>query len=136
MVSSMTCWLHKHPVVRNFNNVDLLIHIGEIAGADFQSFIKPKQVWRVCWDGQIKDPFRKLIGIFEMAEETFFKHYIVEGADKHELFDAYKAETNRLFDRLSKTELPFSHTWIAEQLVGKLPQNSEIHAGILNSFRS
>lgn len=120
----------------DFKNVDLLIHIGEIAGADFQSFIKPKQVWRVCWDGEIKDPFRKLNSIFEMAEETFFKHYIVEDAGKHELYDAYKAETNRLFDKLSNTELPFSHTWIAEQLVGKLPQNSEIHAGILNSFRS
>lgn len=119
-----------------FKNVDLMIYIGEMAGADFQSFIKPKQVWRVCWDGEIKDPFRKLTCIFEMAEETFFSHYIEEGADKHQLYDEYKAESKRLFEKLSNTELPFSHFWIAEQLVHRLPQNSEIHAGILNSFRS
>ena len=119
-----------------FKSVDLMIHIGEIAGADFQSFIKPKQVWRVCWDGEIKDPYRKLTSIFEMAEETFFSHYIVEGADKHQLYDEYKAESLRLFEKLSNTELPFSHFWVAEQLVNRLPKNSEIHAGILNSFRS
>ena len=119
-----------------FKNVDLLIHIGEIAGGDFQSFIKPKQVWRVCRDGEIKDPFRKLTTIFEMSEETFFSHYINEGADNHQLYDEYKAETIRLFDKLHDTELPFSHFWIAEQLVHRLPENSEIHAGILNSFRS
>ena len=120
----------------DFKNVDLLIHIGEIAGADFQSFIKPKQVWRVCRDGEIKDPFRKLTCIFEMTEETFFSHYTKENADRHQLYDAYKNETARLFDKLQNTELPFSHFWIAEQLAGKLPANSEIHAGILNSFRS
>ena len=120
----------------DFKNVDLLIHIGEIAGADFQSFIKPKQVWRVCRDGEIKDPFRKLTSIFEMDEETFFSQYIEEGADKHHLYDAYKNETARLFEKLSKTQLPFSHFWIAEQLAHRLPANSVVHAGILNSFRS
>lgn len=120
----------------DFKNVDLLIHIGEIAGADFQSFIKPKQVWRVCRDGEIKDPFRKLTCIFEMTEEAFFSHYTEENADRHQLYDAYKDETARLFDKLRNTELPFSHFWIAEQLAGKLPANSEIHSGILNSFRS
>ena len=119
-----------------FKNVDLLIHIGEIAGADFQSFIKPKQVWRICQDGEIKDPFRKLTTIFEMAEETFFSHYIKEGIDNHKLYDEYKAESARLFELLRNTELPFSHFWIAAQLVHRLPENSEIHAGILNSFRS
>lgn len=119
-----------------FKNVDLLIHIGEIAGADFQSFIKPKQVWRICQDGEIKDPFRKLTTIFEMAEETFFRNYIKEGTDNHKLYDEYKAESTRLFELLRNAELPFSHFWIAEQLVHRLPENSEIHAGILNSFRS
>lgn len=119
-----------------FKNVDLLIHIGEIAGADFQSFIKPKQVWRICQDGEIKDPFRKLTTIFEMAEETFFRNYIKEGTDNHKLYDEYKTESTRLFELLRNAELPFSHFWIAEQLVHRLPENSEIHAGILNSFRS
>ena len=119
-----------------FKNTDLLIHIGEIAGADFQSFIKPKQVWRICRDGEIKDPFKKLTAIFEMAEDTFFRNYTVEGTDKHQLFDEYKAETVRLFEKLSNTDLPFSHFWVAEQLVHRLPEGSEIHAGILNSFRS
>ena len=119
-----------------FKNVDLLIHIGEIAGADFQSFIKPKQVWRICQDGEIKDPFRKLTTIFEMTEETFFRNYIKEGTDNHKLYDEYKAESTRLFELLRNAELPFSHFWIAEQLVHRLPENSEIHAGILNSFRS
>ena len=119
-----------------FKNVDLLIHIGEIAGADFQSFIKPKQVWRICQDGEIKDPFRKLTSIFEMAEDTFFSRYIVEGAHQHQLYDAYQSETQRLFGKLKAVELPFSNIWIAQQLSQMLPKGAEIHPGIMNSFRA
>lgn len=119
-----------------FKNIDLLIHIGEIAGGDFQSFLNPKQVWRVCQDGEIKDPFRKLSAIFEMKEETFFKYYIKEGIEKHQLYDDYRQEAKRLFDKLSNADLPFSNTWIAEQLSKALPPNSEIHPGIMNSFRA
>lgn len=119
-----------------FKNIDLLINIGEIAGADFQSFINPKQVWRVSRDGEIKDPFRKLTAIFEMSEQTFFSNYISEGESKHELYDKYKAETERLFSKLDSVNLPFSVFWVAQNLSQKFPGNSEVHAGILNSFRS
>lgn len=120
----------------DFKNIDLLINIGEIAGADFQPFIKPKQVWRVSRDGEIKDPFRKLTAIFEMSERTFFSNYIIEGESKHELYDSYKTETERLFRKLESVELPFSIFWIAENLAHRFPSNSEVHAGILNSFRA
>ena len=33
-------------------------------------------------------------------------------------------------------ELPFSNIWAAQHAIGKLPANSALHLGILNSFRS
>ena len=119
-----------------FKHMSLMIHFGEMAGGDFQSFLKPEQVWRISEDGEVKDPFRKLTAIFEMNEEAFFKNYIIKGSDKHQLYDSYKAETKRLYEKLDTLDIPLTNLWIAQQMSKSIPQGAEVHLGILNSFRT
>jgi len=119
-------------------HIDLLIQIGEIAGADFFSSLKPKTVWRVNPDGEIKDTFMKLSYIFEMDETSFFEHYHLKDASqkRSSLYDAYKEAYQELVAKLENADLPFSNIWIATKTVKQLPSSSELHAGIMNSFRA
>lgn len=119
-------------------HIDLLIQIGEIAGADFFSSLYPREVWRVNQDGEIRDTFKKLSYIFEMDEISFFEHYFHKEnvLKRHELFDKYSEASHIMLELLKTMDLPFSNIWIAKESVSHLPQNSEIHVGIMNSFRA
>lgn len=45
-----------------------------------------------------------------------------------------QAEYNKVYDKIP--EIPFSNIWIAKQLASRLPENSVLHLGILNTLRS
>lgn len=113
---------------------EFVVHIGEISAAEFSASVaQAKEIWRVSEDGEAKDPYKKLTNIFEMSEETFFMHYAVEGSDKHQLYDAYKAAIDELYQHLP--ELPFGNIWSAKQLSEKLPKGSLLHISASNSRR-
>ena len=113
---------------------EFVVHIGEISAAEFSASVaQAKEIWRVSEDGEVKDTYKKLTNIFEMSEETFFTHYAVEGSDKHQLYDAYKAAIDELYQRLP--ELPFGNIWSAKQLSEKLPKGSLLHISASNSRR-
>ncbi|OJV86362.1 MAG: 2-succinyl-5-enolpyruvyl-6-hydroxy-3-cyclohexene-1-carboxylate synthase [Bacteroidia bacterium 44-10] len=114
---------------------DILIHIGEIS-AFFSSFISyPKHVWRVSEDGEIRDTFLQLSYIFEMSEQSFFEFYSPQKNDyKNEYCQLWIHHFTKISERIP--ELPFSNVWIAQQLAHKIPKDSVIHFGILNSLRS
>lgn len=119
----------------DLTSVDLLIHIGEISGDYYTSiFIKPKEVWRVSEDGEIRDTFQKLSYVFEMPEEAFFRHYTNKENKSHTLMERYKKEYQRIYESIP--ELPFSNLYIAQNLSLDLPKNSVLHLGILNTLRS
>lgn len=112
---------------------DLLIHIGEISGDYFSLMIHGNQCWRVNPDGEIRDKFGNLTAIFEMEESSFFEKYV--GKSKvNTYYDECKSCDKEVRDQLP--ELPFSNIWVASQLAPKLPGNSVLHLGILNSLRS
>lgn len=115
---------------------DITIHIGEISGDSFLTKLIGKQVWRVSEDGEIRDTFRKLRFVFEMPERDFFNHYTQEVQNYDRI--GYFKQCTELLDELYKNipVLPFSNIWVASQLASKLPTNSSIHFGILNSLRS
>lgn len=113
---------------------DLLIDIGDITANYFA--IPVKKVWRVSPDGKISDRYRKLSKVFVMSEQKFFKAYTDEVAAKRHnlLFD----ELSKLYNELLRgiPSMPFSNVWIAQQLHDKMPGNSYLHLGILNSIRA
>lgn len=119
-------------------SIGLMIHIGEVAGADFSMDLKPENVWRVHPDGEIKDPFRKLSFVFQMSESRFFTYYTSIHSEKKQnsLYNYYHNELKNLRVELEKQDLPLSNIWMATQMYRHMPENSEIHVGIMNSFRA
>lgn len=122
--------------MRNYG-IETLIHIGEVSG-DYDSFgilSQAKTVWRVSEDGEIRDFFHKLRCVFEMSESDFFEHYATGVPDKEGGFWAEcREEYAKTLDAIS--DVPFSNVWMAKQISLKLPENSVLHLGILNSLRS
>ena len=117
------------------NDFDIIIHIGDVSGAYTSPNVK--QVWRVNPDGEIRDVFRCLKYVFEMEEQYFFEYY-AKCEDNFEgnpdLFIGWQKEDENL--RRCISEFPFSNIWVASQTAKKLPSNSILHLGILNSLRA
>lgn len=113
-------------------NMDVMIHIGNISGAYI--YLNSNEVWRVNPDGDVCDTFGKLKYTFEMDELAFFKSYAKEGKNKNNYYNEWKDEISRLESKIP--ELPFSNLWIAQQTIKKIPSESVLHLGILNSLRS
>ncbi len=114
---------------------DVAVHIGDISGAAVP--LRPKQVWRVNPDGELRDTFKKLTHVFEMREESFFEKYAESGAgrnDERSYCDTWEDEDKQL--RALIPDLPFSSAWIAQQTALKLPEGSSLHLGIYNSLRT
>lgn len=114
---------------------ELLIDIGNVSGAYMS--LKPKQVWRVNPDGEIRDTFRKLTKVFEMKELAFFKAYNTQSSaqeKRREYYDEFVAERVKIAAKIP--ELPFSNSWIAQHTANRLPGNSVLYLGILNTLRS
>lgn len=118
-------------------SIDLLIHIGNISA----SWSKiPKNTWRVNADGEIRDTFKCLTKVFEMEETLFFERYANmlptrEYNISH--FKKWRKEYERIRDILKghESDIPFSSLWIAHEMHDKIPKNSVMHFGILNSLR-
>lgn len=114
---------------------ELTIHIGEITGDYYSVKMVGKQVWRVSSDGEIRDTFRRLRYVFEMPEMQFFEHYTQSSIASR---DAYFKRCKELLDHVTDSipEMPFSNIWIASIMAHRIPANSVMHFGILNSLRS
>lgn len=111
--------------------IDLLIHIGFVSNC----VIKGKEIWRVNEDGVIRDPFRKMVNVFQMSEEDFFEAY-TKGKEgkKEEYLLSWQKRYGELL--LNIPDLPFSNLWVAQHLASEIPDNSVMHFGIRNSIRS
>lgn len=116
--------------------LDILIYIGNVTGAGFDVY--GKETWRVCEDGELVDKDKNLRYVFEMPEAEFFRHYCKDeiGDDSFlkKCRDEIELVSKELPDVLQK--IPFSNIWMASVLAPKLPENSSLHLGILNTLRS
>ena len=110
---------------------DILIHIGEVSCTAYGC--KPKEVWRVSEDGELRDTFRKLTNVFSMPILIFFKHYSSLGCPKEPVkYLTYKKDEDEFYSKLQ--EIPFSNGWIATYLYNKMPKNCVVHLGIVSTF--
>ncbi|MFM5716221.1 thiamine pyrophosphate-binding protein [Aeromonas allosaccharophila] len=117
---------------------EVLIHIGEVSGDYPLLSMAGQQVWRVSEDGEVRDTFRCLTNIFEMPEHVFFSHYAKQ-KPATPVVNNYLADCQSILSQVRNKipqELPFSNIWLASKLASKLPENSVIHFGILNSLRT
>lgn len=118
---------------------ELIVHIGEVSGdyptSGFLSHRAP--VWRISADGMDRDRLGRLEEVFAMPEYCFFEHYslpsekLTASPSQYEM--AWRTYSDRLRSKIP--ELPFSNAWIAQSLSLRIPGNSALHFGILNSLR-
>lgn len=113
-------------------NANLCIHIGEVSGNQFNVYAA--HTWRVSPDGALRDTFGNLRRVFMMPEEEFFERYAADNTSHTELLDAMTAEVETIEEKIP--ELPFSNIWMAQQIHNRLPEDCELHFGILHSLRS
>lgn len=130
--------LSQERAISSLADMDLLIHVGEVSGDyNLMNRLKPQQVWRVSEDGEIRDFYKKLVHVFEMPESTFFSHYIHNAPEQKESYlKGCLEEIKATRDKVQEAEVPFSNIWMASQAAGRIPENSVVHFGILNSLRS
>ena len=129
-------------VHHNEPSFDVIIHIGEVSGDYYTMRLmkNTKQVWRVNPDGEMRDTFKKLSFVFEMTEQEFFERYSsnsdlsTQNLSANSFYEECMAEKNRLLSLMP--DLPFSNIYVAQVLADKIPQNSVLHLGILNSLRA
>lgn len=117
-------------------DIDLLIHIGEVSG-EYATLgnLKAKKVWRISPDGEMRDTFKALDTVFCMSELFFFRNYGKTGISGNNIFIGECIDTyNEIYSKIP--ELPFSNIWIAKEMSKRLPENSVLHLGILNTFRA
>lgn len=119
----------KEPIRPN-----LTISIGEVYGDDSMNLLVADKIWRVSPDGELRDRYGKLTNIFEMEEETFFRHYITDAEPQSSYLELCRDFQRQALESLP--ELPFSNVWIAQQSAPKVPEGTTLHLGILNSLRS
>lgn len=115
--------------------MEVLIHIGEISGAYIG--LRPRSVWRVSPDGELRDYYKTLSYVFEMPEREFFQHY----ANKNTATEACEylescLEKIALCREKIPNNLPYSNVWIAQQTISRLPSGAVLHLGILNTLRT
>src|SRR5690606_32428998 len=105
-----------------------------VSGDYYSIKVSGKVVWRVSADGEIRDTFRKLKYVFEMPEQRFFDHYSKSLPAKANYLEHFHNRARELKGKIP--ELPFSNIWLASRMAHRIPVNSTIHFGILNSLRA
>ena len=126
--------LNQHNCSFESKTFDLVIHIGYVSGG-YISF-RTNQVWRVNADGKVRDLYRKLTCVFEMDELSFFNTYSTGDDSSDSFLVQCNIDAKKRMSDLKKKEIPFSNIWIAYKTANKIPDNSSLHLGILNSLRA
>ena len=112
---------------------DVLIHIGEVSCSAY--YCKPKEVWRINEDGELRDTFRKLRYVFAMPARVFFSQYVAgKKTSQPEKYYAFKRKEDEFYAKLKDT--PFSNGWVANYLHDKMPKGSAVHLGIVSTYFS
>lgn len=113
--------------------VDLLIHVGNTSGGAIPR--RPKAVWRVNPDGEIRDTFGCLRNVYEMAESRFFGTYaaMVSDGPRSKYGEECAVEAAAILRKVP--DIPFSNAWMAQQTIPLLPKGAVLHMGIYNSLR-
>lgn len=116
---------------------DLIINIGEGTG-DYnvlRKFTGKTISWRVNPDGEIRDPMKNIVNVFEMNEAIFFEKYRDKSIVKDHSYYVSCLEADKKI-RSSMPDLPFSNMYVAREVSSRLPANSVIHFGMSNTIRA
>lgn len=118
---------------RSANKPDVIIDMGSITGDYSVNWLFGIEAWRLSEDGEVHDRFHNQTKLFDGNEVSFFKSLNgVAAKNKVNYFDQIKREVKSI----TVPDLPFSNTFVSYELSRRLPKNSNLHLGILNSLRN
>lgn len=117
---------------------DLVISIGNnLAAYGLKPYLRQNYQkvtnWYVSETGNVRDSYKSLTKIIEIAPKYFFQKIVTKTNAKinNTYFDLWQNE-------LKKIKLPnfdFSNFYVAKKLASRIPDNSILHLAILNSTR-
>ena len=129
VLSAVAGDLHE---IKNFPN--LIIDMGSVSG-DYSAspIFKGKRVWRISEDREYHNRHGE-----ELVEKLFFcsERYFFTQLKDFEGGTPYYSTLQQNAEDAKTPLLPLSNIYVASQLAAKLPKDSFLHLGILNSLRS
>ena len=117
-----------------------IIQIGDITGDySVSSLYRKANLWRVDGLSNLIKTNESIEYFFNINLSTFFTYYLDHMREQNvtlnnTFYNDWISELSRLLDLIP--ELPLSNIWIAHQSHDKIPLNSRVHLGILNTLRS
>ena len=114
---------------------DLVISFGSKVYSRFGVYYRNKGIphWYIDESGHLYDPMRTLTTIFEVEPKVFFFKLASLG-DGHNTFCYYK-EWLKKVERIHFDTTKFTNFVAIKRSIEALPQNTIIHASVLNSMR-
>lgn len=126
---------HISLLKQSSNLPDIVIDLGSISGGYSAYWVNGVQTWRISEDGNMHDRFHSQTKLLDCSESFFFETISGSIPVKHGT-DYYSELRRELEDVSIPTELPLSGTLVAHELSKRIPKNSNLHLGILNSLRN
>lgn len=114
------------------NKPDLIIDMGSITGEYSVTWLFGIETWRLSEDGQIHDRFHNQTKLFDGPEQVFFEVFQKFTPNKNSYYKSIEKEVENIL----VPDLPLSNTLVSYELSKRLPKNSNLHMGILNSLRN
>lgn len=115
---------------------DLIITIGTVFYSPLRNFLASKKYnfehWHIAIDGVINDAFKKLTTIFECMPTDFLKD--IQNESGNNSYQYYKQWKERI-DKVQYNNLGFSNFSVIKDFCNKVPENSIVHASVLNAIR-
>lgn len=117
------------------NKPDLVIDLGSVTGDYTTDWFYGIETWRISEDGKIHDRFHNQTVLFDGLEAAFFSAFSnMKKDNKNNYYTQINTEVGRPVTPVDKMEL--SNTYISGALSKNIPDNSNLHLGILNSLRN
>ena len=115
---------------------DLIITIGTVFYSPIRNFLSNSKYsfehWQIAPDGKINDGFKRLTRVFECSPLTFLENIKNKSiTNSNEYYDIWK----KRMDKLKYDELGFTNFSVIRDFCKSVPENSIVHAGVLNAIR-
>ena len=115
---------------------DLVITIGTVFYSPLRNYLASKKYnfehWHIAVDGVINDAFKKLTTVFECLLVEFLN--AIQNESGNNSYQYYKQWKDRI-DKVQYNNLGFSNFSVIKDFCNKVPENSIVHASVLNAIR-
>ena len=115
---------------------DLIITIGTVFYSPIRNYLTNTNYkfehWHIAIDGVVNDAFKKLTNVFECTPIEFLK--VINNKKLNNNYQYYNIWKKRI-DEVKYEDLKFTNFSVIRDFCSKVPENSIVHASVLNAIR-